>query len=155
MGFSARWLWRKPETRSYGYRSWASCLQTSVRKREQFVLVNKAKPLPTRLINELLPEIGSVLPTDLAPRRLPSELCNSPTGILRRPSIRLIRRQSDSERERAVVIDTALSEAVKRNLRPPLEALSQYNEPPSADTDAMYRSLVMYWSAVREAFPQA
>jgi hypothetical protein len=35
--------------------------------------VNKAKPLPTRLINELLPETRSVLlPRDLSARRIPS-----------------------------------------------------------------------------------
>src|SRR5262249_48043571 len=44
--------------------------------REQFILVNKARPLPTRLINELLPEVSVRLPRDLAARRLPSELCN-------------------------------------------------------------------------------
>ena len=45
-------------------------------QREQFILVNKAKPLPTRLINELLPEVSAMLPRDLNARRLPSELCN-------------------------------------------------------------------------------
>lgn len=39
-------------------------------QREQFILVDKAKPLPTRLINELLPETRSVLlPRDLSARR--------------------------------------------------------------------------------------
>ena len=47
-------------------------------QREQFILVNKAKPLPTRLINELLPEVDALLPRDLASRKLPSELCNLP-----------------------------------------------------------------------------
>jgi DGQHR domain-containing protein len=124
-------------------------------QREQFVLVNKAKPLPTRLINELLPEIGSALPRDLAPRRLPSELCNLLNRDPSSPFYRLIRRESDSERDKAVVVDTALVEAVKRNLRPPLGALSQFSGSPTADTDAMYRSLVMYWSAVRDTFPNA
>lgn len=124
-------------------------------QREQFILVNKAKPLPTRLINELLPEIGSVLPRDLAPRRLPSELCNLLNRDPSSPFYHLIRRESDSERDKAVVIDTALVEAIKRNLRPPLGALSQYSGSPSADTDGMYRSLVMYWAAVRDTFRQA
>ena len=35
-------------------------------QREQFILVNKAKPLPSRLINELLPEVDRHLPRDLA-----------------------------------------------------------------------------------------
>ncbi|MFV8668206.1 DGQHR domain-containing protein, partial [Ralstonia pseudosolanacearum] len=46
-------------------------------QREQFILVNKAKPLPTRLINELLPETRSILlPRELSGRRVPSEICN-------------------------------------------------------------------------------
>jgi DGQHR domain-containing protein len=45
-------------------------------QREQFILMNKARPLPTRLINELLPETGSVLlPRELASRKIPSEIC--------------------------------------------------------------------------------
>jgi DGQHR domain-containing protein len=104
-------------------------------QREQFVLVNKAKPLPTRLINELLPEIGSVLPRDLSPRRLPSELSN------------LLNRDPSSPFFHLMVI--------KRNLRPPFGALSQFNTPSGADTDAMYRMLVMYWAAVRDTFRDA
>ncbi|MBW4504753.1 MAG: DGQHR domain-containing protein [Scytonema hyalinum WJT4-NPBG1] len=46
-------------------------------QREQFILVNKAKPLPTRLINELLPETrGVLLPRELSARKVPSEICN-------------------------------------------------------------------------------
>ncbi|HFS8927719.1 TPA: DGQHR domain-containing protein, partial [Pseudomonas aeruginosa] len=61
-------------------------------QREQFILVNKAKPLPTRLINELLPETGSILlPRELSVRKAPAELC----GLLNRdphsPFYRLIK----------------------------------------------------------------
>jgi DGQHR domain-containing protein len=54
--------------------------------REQFILVNKAKPLPTRRINELLPEVGTHLPRDLAARRLPSD-CATCSTELRRPRL--------------------------------------------------------------------
>jgi hypothetical protein len=44
-------------------------------QREQFILVNKARPLPTRLINELLPVTSSVLlPRSLLEKKIPSEL---------------------------------------------------------------------------------
>jgi DGQHR domain-containing protein len=124
-------------------------------QREQFILVNKAKPLPTRLINELLPEIGSVLPKDLSPRRVPAELCNLLNRDPSSPFYRLIRRESDDDSSKAVVIDTALIEAIKRNLRPPLGPLSQFSNDCGADTDSMYRALVMYWAAVRDCFPDA
>ena len=61
--------------------------------REQFILVNKARPLPTRLINELLPEVNSRLPRDLAVRRLPSELCNILNKDRASPFHELIRRE--------------------------------------------------------------
>lgn len=124
--------------------------------REQFILVNKAKPLPTRLINELLPEVGTHLPRDLAARRLPSELCNvlnrSPTS----PFHGLIRRESDAPDSTAVVTDTALVEAIKRNLKAPMGALSQYKRNGEGfDADAMVRALSLYWSSVRDVFPDA
>jgi DGQHR domain-containing protein len=124
-------------------------------QREQFMLVNRAKPLPNRLINELLPEIGSVLPRDLAPRKLPSELCNLLNRDPSSPFYRLIRRESDESVDAAVVIDTAIIETIRRNLRAPLGALSQYATQPEADTDAMYRLLVSYWAAVRDTFSEA
>src|SRR4030095_12718223 len=62
-------------------------------QREQFILVNKARPLPTRLINELLPETsGVVLPRDLASRKIPSELCNLLNRDKKSPFHKLIKR---------------------------------------------------------------
>lgn len=124
-------------------------------QREQFILVNKAKPLPGRLISELLPEVATFLPKDLAARKLPSELC----GLLNRdpksPFFKLVRRESDPENKKAVVIDTALIEAIKGNLRPPMGALCQYRQGSEVDPDEMYRALFLYWSVVKEQFPEA
>lgn len=124
-------------------------------QREQFILVNKAKPLPSRLIDELLPEVGVHLPRDLAARKLPSELC----GLLNRdpksPFHRLIRRESEPDNPTAVVTDSALTQAIKSNLKPPLGALSQYKGPAGSDVNAMYKALHSYWSAVRASFPAA
>lgn len=124
--------------------------------REQFILVNKSRPLPTRLINELLPEVSARLPRDLAVRRLPSELCNILNKDRGSPFFGLIRRESDPAESRALVTDTALIEAVKGNLKAPLGALAQYRSGADGnDTEAMYRALTVYWSAVKEAFPDA
>jgi DGQHR domain-containing protein len=127
-------------------------------QREQFILVNKAKPLPTRLINELLPEVSALLPRDLAARRLPSELCNLLNKDPRSPFHKLIRRASDAADDEGVVTDTALIEAIKLNLKAPLGALSQYKRGALGDTtdaDGMHRALILYWSAVRDTFPEA
>jgi DGQHR domain-containing protein len=124
-------------------------------QREQFILVNKAKPLPTRLINELLPEVDVLLPRDLANRKLPSELCNILNRDPNSPFYKLIRRESVSDTQLSVVVDSAVIESIKRNLRPPMGALSQYKGGVETDTQGMYRTLLVYWSAVRDIFPDA
>jgi DGQHR domain-containing protein len=125
-------------------------------QREQFILVNKAKPLPSRLINELLPEVGTLLPRDLSARKLPSEICNTLNRDPNSPFHKMIRRMSD-EHKHAVITDSAIEKAIQRNLRPPFGALNQYKglgtEP--SDIDGMYRVLIMYWRAVKDTFPDA
>lgn len=124
-------------------------------QREQFILVNKARPLPARLISELLPEVGTLLPRDLAVRKLPSELCNLLSRDPKSPFQGLISRYSDEKR--AIVTDSAIEKAIAKNLRPPIGALNQYkglgSEP--SDTDSMYQTLVAYWGAVKDVFPDA
>src|SRR6202035_3192634 len=107
-------------------------------QREQFILVNKSKPLPTRLINELLPEVNAMLPRDLATRKLPSELCNLLNRDPKSPFHHIIRRESDENTPSTVLVDTALIEAILRNLKPPMGALSQYKGTHDSDADAMY-----------------
>lgn len=124
--------------------------------REQFILVNKARPLPTRLINELLPEVSVRLPRDLAVRQLPSQLCDILNKDRSSPFCGLVRRESDPPESQAIVTDTALIEAIRGNLKAPLGALAQYRQGSEGnDTEAMYKALVVYWTAVRDAFPQA
>lgn len=130
-------------------------------QREQFILVNKAKPLPTRLINELLPETRSVLlPRELSVRRVPSELC----GLLNRdpasPFFGLIKRPSDGPREhKAVVTDTAIMNVIKNSMNNPLGALAAFrvssNGRDGVDVEGMYALLVKFWSAVKAVFPEA
>ncbi|WP_287345628.1 DGQHR domain-containing protein DpdB [Mesorhizobium sp.] len=124
--------------------------------REQFILVNKVKPLDPRLINELLPEVGTLLPRDLAANKLPSELCNLLNRQQKSPFLRLIKRPSDLEGTAAVVTDTAIVDAIKQNLKPPMGALSPYKRGgEDSEPDAMFNALVLYWTAVRELFPEA
>lgn len=125
-------------------------------QREQFILVNKVKPLPPRLINELLPEVSAVLPRDLAANKVPSELVNLLNRDPRSPFHHLIRRASDAADAPAVVHDGALMEAIKRNLRPPLGALSQFRRTGEGfDGEGMLAALTLYWRAVKETFPEA
>jgi len=123
-------------------------------QREQFVLVNKAKPLPTRLINELLPTIDVILPRDLARRKLPSQLCDLLNKDPKSPFHNIIIRESDAHHT-GVIVDTSIIESVKRNLRSPMGSLSQYKAGTEPNIAAMYDALVMYWSAVKDVFPDA
>ena len=77
-------------------------------QRQQFVLVNKAKPLPRRLIDELLPEIKTPMPSDLTPRKIPSELVNALANTKGSPFYGIIKRPSDPEDKKGVITDTAL-----------------------------------------------
>lgn len=130
-------------------------------QREQFILVNKAKPLPTRLIDELLPETSAVLlPRELSLRRVPSELC----GLLNRdpasPFFQLIKRPSDGAANGvAVITDSAVINMIRNSINNPLGALATFrlanNGRDTADLEGMYRLLVTFWSAVRSIFPEA
>ena len=126
-------------------------------QREQFILVNKAKPLPTRLINELLPEVDVQLPRDLAVRKIPSELCRLLNTDSKSPFYKRIKQLSEPSADDAVISDNAVIELIRRSINEPLGALSLHrgfaNE--SADVASMYRLLLQFWSVVAEVFPEA
>jgi len=127
-------------------------------QREQFILVNKAKPLPTRLINELLPETrGILLPRELSSRKVPSEICNLLNRDPSSPFYKLIKRVSDRSKQSAVVNDTAVITMIRNSIQNPLGALAPYKGSlrEGADLESMYRILVTFWSAVRDVFPEA
>ena len=127
-------------------------------QREQFILVNKARPLPPRLINELLPETRSILlPRDLSSRKMPSELCKLLNRDSSSPFYKLIKRISEANSDTAVITDTAVIKMIRNSLNSPLGALAPYkagiNE--NADLESMYQILMTFWTAVKEAFPLA
>ena len=126
-------------------------------QREQFVLVNKARPLSPRLVDELLPEIDAYLPRDLAARKLPSALVDQLNRSPRSPLHALIRRSSDGPEAAGVINDRALVNAIRKRIDSPLGALAAYRKTGDrpADTEAMYRTLVNFWTAVKCAFPDS
>ena len=128
-------------------------------QREQFILVNKAKPLPTRLINELLPETAAfVLPRDLVARKVPAELVNLLNQDPASPFYRIVKRASDRAASGAVVTDTALLSTIKNSLSNPLGALAPFRSVEregSGDVAGMYRILSTYWTAVMATFPDS
>jgi DGQHR domain-containing protein len=124
-------------------------------QRAQFILVNKARPLSPRLIDELLPEVDAPLPRDLTVRRIPSALCSALNESRDSPFHGLIKRPS-SNLPSAVVTDSSLVRVMRRSIKDPRGALAAHLSPDGvADVDLMFRVMVMFWSAVREAFPSA
>lgn len=127
-------------------------------QREQFILVNKAKPLPTRLINELLPETRSVLlPRELSARRTPYEICNLLNRDTDSPFHKLIKRSSDKGNATAVINDTSVMKMIRNSMNNPLGALSPYRAVgrEGGDVEGMYRVLLTFWKAAKDVFPEA
>ena len=124
--------------------------------REQFILVNKAKPLDPRLINELLPEVDAFFPRDLTARKIPSQLVHRLQTSSDSPFQGLVRRVSEDE-SLAVVIDSALIKAIRVSIGSALGALAPFKATAgvAADVDGMYRILVAFWGAAKAAFPDA
>ena len=126
-------------------------------QRSQFILVNKAKPLPNRLINELLPEVDVIMPRELAVRKIPSELCNLLNRDPQSPFYKLIKRASHDDSDSAVIMDTSLIDIIKKSISNPLGALAQFKGfgTESSDVNGMYKTLLMFWIEVKTAFPDA
>lgn len=123
--------------------------------REQFILVNKARPLDRRLIDELLPSVGAVLPRDLASRRIPSALCNALNEQPGSPFNGLIRRPSDPGGE-AVMQDSHLIAMIRKSIADPRGSLAAHVMPDGrADMEGMYGVVSDFWWAVRDVFPAA
>ena len=128
-------------------------------QRDQFLRINNTKPLPRGLVTELLPKISTSLPPRLSMRKAPSALCDllnthedSPfRGLIRRPST------SAEDRATAVVTDTSIVQALEESLKSPSGALFPYRNLSSGETDfaGIWAVLLLYWTAVRDTFPQA
>jgi DGQHR domain-containing protein len=126
--------------------------------RAQFLLVNKAKPLPRSLINELLPEVNTTLPPSLAKSKIPSALCNilqvdpeSPFKGL------IIRETTDRKKDKTAVIkDSSLIKVIEDGLKPQ-GCLYQYNDLATGqiDVESIRKVMNLYWWAVKKTFPDA
>ena len=127
--------------------------------RTQFLLVNKAKPLPNGLINELLPAVNTSLPASLAKNKIPSTLCDllnkdpdSPFKGL------IIRSTTDRKKDKnAVVTDNSLIHVIRTSLNSVHGCLYQYKNVATGEIDLekIHKILNFFWSEVRDTFPEA
>jgi DGQHR domain-containing protein len=126
--------------------------------REQFILVNKARPLPKRLVDELLPQIDAGhLPADMIMRQIPSALVERLDADPVSPFFGMIRRTTTGKDPRRVVTDSALVRTLQRQIYQPLGALASYRSLDGASTNpsGMFDAAVLYWTEVERAFPNA
>ncbi|RKH49915.1 DGQHR domain-containing protein [Corallococcus sp. AB050B] len=128
-------------------------------QRDQFLRVNSTKPLPRGLITELLPEVGTLLPPNLAVRRAPAALCDLLNRDPASPFKGLIRRNSmDAEARRsAIVTDSAVVSMIKDSLGNLTGCLFPYRNVVTQETDfdSIRKMLLLFWTAVKEVFPEA
>jgi DGQHR domain-containing protein len=128
-------------------------------QRDQFLRINNTKPLPRGLVTELLPKIGTPLPPRLSLRQMPSALCDLLNRDKESPFRGLIRRASTDKdgRQQAVITDTSLVQALQESLTTPSGCLFPYRNLSSGETDftAIWSALLLYWTAVRDTFPEA
>jgi DGQHR domain-containing protein len=126
-------------------------------QREQFLRVNSSKPLPRGLVTELLPQVDTVLPPNLAARRVPAALCEVLNRDPESPFAGLIKRASAAPSKRSVVADTVLIQMLQESFGSPSGCLFSYRNIATGETDfdGMRQLLYVYWSAVRDTFPQA
>jgi DGQHR domain-containing protein len=125
--------------------------------RQQFILVNRAKGLSQRLVNELLPETDdALLPRDLIASRVPSELCNLLNVTSKSPFFHRISRISEKADKNAI-IDSAVTRMIRDRVNGTSGALLHLkgNGRESTNVREMYRLLAAYWSAVAATFPEA
>ncbi|MFI6817221.1 DGQHR domain-containing protein DpdB [Nonomuraea sp. NPDC050328] len=128
-------------------------------QRDQFVRINNTKPLPRGLVTELLPEVDSPLPPRLAIRKAPSQLCDILNSDKNSPFYGLIKRASaaGTKQSGAVVTDTGIVDMIQESLTSHSGALYPYRDIGRGETDfdGIIQALFLYWTAVRETFPDA
>lgn len=128
-------------------------------QRDQFLRINNTRPLPRGLVTELLPEISTPLPPRLSLRQTPAALCDLLNRDPASPFCGLIRRPSGGKdlRGKAVITDTVIIQMLQDSLTTPSGCLFPFRNPSTSETDfaGLWQALLMYWTAVRDTFPDA
>jgi DGQHR domain-containing protein len=121
-------------------------------QRSQFILVNNTKPLPTGLINELLPATDGELPVALLRRRYPAILLEQLNFRPESPLREAIRTPTMIT---GVIKDTSVLKMLEASISD--GALYRFRDPITGggDTEAMLELLFDFWEAVASVWPDA
>lgn len=114
-------------------------------QRSQFILVNNTKPLPTGLINELLPSTEGELPVALLRRRYPATLLEQLNTHPDSPLRGRIRTPTSVD---GVIKDTSMLKMLEASISD--GALYRFRDPETGrgDTEAILDLLFDFWGAV-------
>lgn len=128
-------------------------------QRDQFLRINNSKPLPRGLVTELLPEVSTSLPSNLAMKKVPSALCDLLNRDDASPFKGLIKRSSANaeQKKKCVVTDTVVIKMLEESLIHPSGCFFPYRNIATGECDhnTIWHLLVSYWTAVKETFPEA
>jgi DGQHR domain-containing protein len=121
-------------------------------QREQFILVNSTKPLPTGLIHELLPSTNIPLPPRYAKKRLPAELMIHLNTDPESPFYGRIRTATSAD---GTIKDNSVMKMIENSINE--GALYQYRDPLTGggNIEQMHLHLRYFWTKVAATFHDA
>ena len=121
-------------------------------QRDQFILVNTTKPLPTGLVYELLPTTAALLPERLRRRQFPAYLVERLNYDAASPLRGMVRTHTNAE---GVIKDNSVLRMLENSLNDGI--LYWYRDPidDEPEVDVMLSILFEFWAAVRYVFPDA
>jgi DGQHR domain-containing protein len=124
-------------------------------QRNQFVLVNKTKPLPRNLLNEILPEVDAPLPKTLERHQLASRVLVQLRFDTSSPFFGRIRGLG-GDTEACNISQNALIEVVQNSMRKKGVLFAQYNpQSKSASYARMASLLSAFYEGARRTWPAA
>lgn len=125
-------------------------------QREQFIRVNKNKPLPKGLIDELLPTVTGTLPRDLDSRRIPSRITECLNFDPKSPFYGLIQKVStqNDEKSKPIIAHNSIINVLKNSLNNTGGCLFPYVNinGEESDIDTILKIIYLYWGCVKKVF---
>ena len=118
-------------------------------EREQFVLVNNARPLPKSLVYELLPSLGDSVPPKYRRRQAAVEVSEILSADSESPFYQRIRNTTSNHFSTANIKDVSVLRMIENSVDNGI--LSRYPKSPKPQA----KVLIQFWSAVAKVFPEA
>lgn len=125
-------------------------------QREQFIRVNKTKPLPKGLIDELLPTINGMFPSDLDSRKIPSSITESLNFEPKSPFYGLIQKVSieNDGTFKPVIAHNSIITILRNSINNTAGCLFPYVNTNNGETDyeSILKIIYIYWNGVKKVF---